>query len=115
MNDDFFLGWLAREAKFSVRVVVNPDVKIGYQLRRRVRVCKDKDSTLLLWLIGRDIKTRYVCNKKDILTILKLLAPVYEHIADKDGFDLMQETIDLSIRQMNHEELFEALSKSPLS
>ena len=72
-SDDFFLGWLARDARFQASVHFSPKNKIGYTIHRKVYTSMEDEPALNMWLSTQGVYGRVLRDVKQIRTLLKIL------------------------------------------
>ena len=62
MNDDFFLGWLAREVRFQVGIHFRQRQYLGYTVYRRVLTTKKDEPAMNMWLAEKGVHGRVLKN-----------------------------------------------------
>ena len=110
MNDDFFLGWLARECRFEASVHFAPRTRIGYRIARRIKVSRKDEPALNMWLSTKGITARIIKDKEQIMKVIVLLRPVSKHVKDLEGMNRMLRFLDINRRRLTHDTLIEAIS-----
>ena len=110
MNDDFFLGWLARECRFEASVHFAPRTRIGYRIARRIKVSRIDEPALNMWLSTKGITARIIKDKEQIMRVIVLLRPVSKHVKDLQGMNRMLRFLDINRRRLTYDTLTEAIS-----
>ena len=110
MNDDFFLGWLARECRFEASVHFAPRTRIGYRIARRIKVSRKDEPALNMWLSTKGITARIIKDKEQIMRVIVLLRPVSKHVKDLQGINRMLRFLDINRRRLTYDTLTEAIS-----
>jgi hypothetical protein len=109
-DDDFFLGWLARECRFEASVHFAPRTRIGYRIARRVKVSPKDEPSLNMWLSTKGITARIIKDKEQILKLIVLLRPVSKHVRDLKGMNRMLGFLDINRRRLTYDTLTEAIT-----
>ena len=109
MNDDFFLGWLARECRFESSVHFAPRTKVGYRIARRIKITPKDEPLLNMWLVSKGINCRIIKNKDDILMVVKLLQPVMKYVKDWRGLNQMMKILDVRKRGLTYSEVMQTI------
>jgi hypothetical protein len=109
MNDDFFLGWLARECRFEASVHFAPRTRIGYRINRRIKVSRKDEPALNMWLSTKGINARIIKDKEQIMRLIVLLRPVAKHVKDLNGMNRMLKLLEINRRRLTHETLLKAI------
>ena len=110
MNDDFFLGWLARECRFEASVHFAPRTRIGYRIVRRIKVSPKDEPELNMWLSTKGINARIIKDKDMILGLIRILQPVSKYVKDIDGMSRMLTILDMNRRRVKHEEVLHVIN-----
>ena len=109
MNDDFFLGWLARECRFQASVHFAPRTRIGYRIARRVIVTPKDEPQLNIWLSTQGITARVVKDKEQIMQIIRILAPIKQYVKDVNGMSKMLKLLEVNKRRASHQDILDAI------
>lgn len=109
-SDDFYLAWLAREARFTCVIRFAPERPLGYRPLRHVVVSIRPEPELQAWLKTKGIENRFVGNAIGIRKILHLLAPVSDFVKDRKGMEKITKMVTKPLRGLGHEELFHLFS-----
>ena len=109
MNDDFFLGWLARECRFQASVHFAPRTRIGYRIARRVIVTPKDEPQLNMWLSTQGITARVVKDKEQIMQIIRILAPIKQYVKDVNGMSKMLKLLEVNKRRASHQDILDAI------
>ena len=104
-EDAFFLGWLARDCRFQLSVHFAPSTRIGYRVARRVLVSRKDEPALNMWLSTKGINARILKDPNLIRQLIRILAPVKEHVADIANMRKMIRLMDYKGRSPTHEEI----------
>jgi len=111
-HDDFFLAWLARDARFQASIHFAPKTKLGYTVHRKVYASMNDEPKLNLWLASQGVHGRVLRDVKQIRKVLALLEPVWEAVKDGDNLQKLLLTMDVtSARKMDHEEMKSIISQ----
>jgi len=109
-HDDFFLAWLARDARFQAGIHFSPKRKLGYKLHRKVYTSMKDEPELNLWLATKGVHGRVLRDKEQIQKVLSLLAPVWDAVKDRDNLQKLLLTMDAqTARKMNHDDIVELM------
>ena len=112
LSDDFFLGWLARDARFQASVHFSPKTKLGYTIHRKVYASMEDEPHLTMWLRDKGINGRILRDKKEIALLLNLLRPVAHVVKDRGNLSRLRFTMEMpSARKMTHEDIEEFISE----
>ena len=95
LNDDFFLGWLARECRFQASVHWAQRTRLGYRVYRRVIVSPSDEPALNLWLAHKGVHGRVLRDKEQIQRIIELLRPVSDHVSHQNGLKKMLQVLNV--------------------
>ena len=110
LSDDFFMGWLARDARFQASVHFAPKCRLGYTVHRKVYASMDEAPRLTMWLREKGINGRVLRDRDEISRLLSLLGPVWEVVKDRDSLERLMLTMDAtSMRKMKHDEMCELI------
>ena len=102
-HDDFFLAWLARDARFQSSIHFSPKHRLGYKVHRKVYTSMEDEPLLNLWLASKGVHGRVLRNKEQIQKVLSLLAPVWEAVKDRGNLQKLLVAMDApTARKMNH-------------
>jgi hypothetical protein len=111
-HDDFFLAWLARDARFQASVHFAPKTKLGYTIHRKVYTSMKDEPKLNLWLASQGVHGRVLRDVKQIHRVIDLLEPVWDVVKDRDNLESLLTTMEAtSARKMAHNEMQELISK----
>jgi hypothetical protein len=111
-HDDFFLAWLARDARFQASVHFAPKTKLGYTIHRKVYTSMKDEPKLNLWLASQGVHGRVLRDVKQIHRVIDLLEPVWDAVKDRDNLESLLTTMEAtSARKMAHDEMQELISK----
>ena len=109
-HDDFFLAWLARDARFQAGIHFSPKRKLVYKLHRKVYTSMEDEPELNLWLAAKGVHGRVLKDTEQIQKVLSLLAPVWEAVKDRDNLQKLLLTMDApTARKMNHADISELM------
>ena len=109
-HDDFFLAWLARDARFQASIHFSPKRKLGYKVHRKVYTSMEDEPELNLWLATKGVHGRVLRDTEQIQRVLSLLAPVWEAVKDRSNLQKLLLTMDTpSARKMNHADISELM------
>jgi|10_taG_2_1085330.scaffolds.fasta_scaffold162899_2 hypothetical protein len=109
MNDDFFLGWLAREVRFQVGIHFRQRQYLGYTVYRRVLTTKKDEPAMNMWLAEKGVYGRVLKNAEQIARLIEILSPAREYIVDQNGLANYLRVADVKNRFLTHEGLLEVL------
>lgn len=109
-EDAFFLGWLARECRFQLSVHFAPKTRIGYRVERRALVSRKDEPALNMWLAAQGINARIIKDAELIRQLIRLLAPVRQHVYDRKNMLKMIRLMDYKGRAPTHEEIAEVIA-----
>ena len=110
LSDDFFLGWLARDARFQASVHFAPKCRLGYTVHRKVYASMNEAPRLAMWLRDKGINGRVLRDTQEINRLLSLLGPVWEVVKDRDNLERLMLTMNTtSMRKMRHGEMCELI------
>ena len=102
-HDDFFLAWLARDARFQASIHFSPKRLLGYKVHRKVYTSMEDEPMLNLWLASKGVHGRVLRDKEQIQRVLSLLAPVWEAVKDRGNLQKLLITMDApTARKMDH-------------
>ena len=105
-HDDFFLAWLARDARFQASVHFAPKTKLGYTIHRKVYTSMQDEPELNLWLASKGVHGRILRDVNQIRHILNLLEPIWDAVKDRDNLQNLLSTMNAtSARKMTHPEM----------
>ena len=105
-SDDFFLAWLARDARFQASVHFAPKTRLGYTVHRKVYASMNDEPLLNMWLAQQGVHGRVLRDIKQIRKIINLLEPVWDAVKDKDNLHNLSLTMNASTaRKMAHPEM----------
>tara|TARA_R100000152_G_C6774565_1_gene202419 strand:- start:814 stop:1176 length:363 start_codon:yes stop_codon:yes gene_type:complete len=105
-HDDFYLAWLARDARFQASIHFAPKTKLGYTVHRKVYTSKHDEPALNLWLATQGIHGRVLRDVKQIRQLLRLLEPVWDAVKDRHNLQRLRITMDAtSARKISHNEM----------
>lgn len=93
-SDDFFLAWLARDARFQASVHFAPKTKLGYSVHRKVYTSMQDEPHLNMWLAQHGVHGRVLRDIKQIRKVLALLEPVWGAVKDKANLDSLLLTMN---------------------
>jgi len=111
-HDDFFLAWLARDARFQASIHFSPKRKLGYKVHRKVYTSMVDEPLLNLWLASKGVHGRVLRDKEQIQKVLSLLAPVWEAVKDRGNLQKLLLTMDAqTARKMNHADISELVKQ----
>ncbi len=108
-EDSFFLGWLARECRFQLSVHFAPKTRIGYRVARRVLVSRKDEPALNMWLSTKGINARILKDPALIQQLIRILAPVRQHVADIDNMLKMIRLMEYKKRNPKHADIEEVI------
>ena len=104
--DSIMLGWLAREARFSIYVYFAPKTPIGYQVNRMVILTKRKEPLFMEWMKARHgIDARKIQKNDTIQQVIDILMPVRELVYDQQGLMRMQYILNEYPRRWKHDDV----------
>jgi hypothetical protein len=105
-HDDFFLAWLARDARFQASIHFSPKRKLGYKVHRKVYTSMEDEPLLNLWLASKGVHGRVLRDKKEIQKVLSILAPVWDAVKDRANLQKLLLVMDApSARKMKHTDI----------
>lgn len=105
-SDDFFLAWLARDARFQASVHFSPKHKLGYAIHRKLYTSMFDEPQLNMWLATKGVHGRILRDKDQIQKVLAILAPVKEAIKDSKNLTRLFISLDCpSARKMKHADI----------
>ena len=105
-HDDFFLAWLARDARFQASIHFSPKRKLGYKVHRKVYTSMEDEPELNLWLATKGVHGRVLRDKGQIQRVLSILTPVWEAVKDRGNLQKLLLTMDAqTARKMNHADI----------
>ena len=105
-HDDFFLAWLARDARFQASIHFSPKHRLGYKVHRKVYTSMEDEPELNLWLASKEVHGRVLRNTEQIQKVLSLLAPVWEAVKDRGNLQKLLVAMDAqSARKMCHADI----------
>mgnify|MGYP001172176318 FL=1 len=105
-HDDFFLAWLARDARFQASVHFAPKTKLGYTIHRKVYTSMNDEPKLNLWLASKGVHGRVLRDVNQIRTVISLLEPVWDAVKDRGNLESLLTTMQAtSARKMAHPEM----------
>ena len=111
-HDDFFLAWLARDARFQASVHFAPKTKLGYTVHRKVYTSMQDEPKLNMWLSTQGVHGRVLRDKGQIRQILSLLEPVWDAVKDKANLENLTLTMNTSTaRKMDYPEIKTLIQK----
>jgi hypothetical protein len=111
-HDDFFLGWLARDARFQASVHFAPKTKLGYTIHRKVYTSMNDEPELNLWMASQGVHGRVLRDIKQIHRVIDLLEPVWSAVKDRDNLERLLTTMEASTaRKMGHTEMEQIISR----
>ena len=111
-HDDFFLGWLARAARFQASVHFAPKTKLGYTIHRKVYTSMNDEPELNLWMASQGVHGRVLRDIKQIRRVIDLLEPVWSAVKDRDNLERLLTTMEASTaRKMGHTEMEQIISR----
>ena len=111
-HDDFFLGWLARDARFQASVHFAPKTKLGYTIHRKVYTSMNDEPELNLWMASQGVHGRGLRDIKQIHRVIDLLEPVWSAVKDRDNLERLLTTMEASTaRKMGHTEMEQIISR----
>lgn len=111
-HDDFFLGWLARDARFQASVHFAPKTKLGYTIHRKVYTSMNDEPELNLWMASQGVHGRVLRDIKQIRRVIDLLEPVWSAVKDRDNLERLLTTMEASTaRKMGHTEMEQIISR----
>lgn len=108
-EDAFFLGWLARDCRFQLSVHFAPNTRIGYRVERRVLVSRKDEPALNMWLSTKGINARIIKDPNTIRQVIRILAPVKQHVADINNMLKMIRLMDYKHRNPTYERIKEII------
>ena len=104
-DDSFFLGWLARDCRFQISVHFAPNTRIGYRVERRVLVSRKDEPALNMWLSTKGVNARIIKDPELIQQVIRILAPVKEHVYDAANMLKMIRLMEYKKRNPTHEKI----------
>ena len=105
-HDDFFLAWLARDARFQASVHFSPKTKLGYTVHRKVYTSMEDEPQLNMWLTAKGVNGRVLRDVGQIRKVIDLLKPVWDAVKDRDNLQNLLITMDVATaRKMGHPEM----------
>ena len=105
-HDDFFLAWLARDARFQASVHFAPKTKLGYTVHRKLYTSMEDEPQLNMWLTTKGINGRVLRDVSQIRKVIGLLEPVWGAVKDRDNLKDLLTTMDAATaRKMAHPEM----------
>ena len=105
-HDDFFLAWLARDARFQASVHFAPKTKLGYTVHRKVYTSMQDEPQLNMWLSTKGINGRVLRDVSQIREVINLLEPVWDAVKDRNNLQNLLTTMDVATaRKMAHPEM----------
>ena len=111
-HDDFFLGWLARDARFQASVHFAPKTKLGYTIHRKVYTSMNDEPELNLWMASQGVHGRVLRDIQQIHRVIDLLEPVWSAVKDRDNLERLLTTMEASTaRKMGHTEMEQIISR----
>ena len=111
-HDDFFLAWLARDARFQASVHFAPKTKLGYTIHRKVYTSMNDEPELNLWMASQGVHGRVLRDIKQIHRVIDLLEPVWSAVKDRDNLERLLTTMEASTaRKMGHTEMEQIISR----
>jgi len=111
-HDDFFLGWLARDARFQASVHFAPKTKLGYTIHRKVYASMQDEPALNMWLATQGIYGRVLRDVRQITLLLRLLEPVWDAVKDKHNLKKLRITMEAtSARKIEHNEMLDLIKE----
>ena len=111
-HDDFFLGWLARDARFQASVHFAPKTKLGYTIHRKVYTSMTDEPELTLWMASKGVHGRVLRDIKQIHRVIDLLEPVWSAVKDRYNLERLLTTMEASTaRKMGHTEMEQIISR----
>jgi len=111
-HDDFFLAWLARDARFQASVHFAPKTKLGYTIHRKLYTSMQDEPDLNLWLASKGVHGRVLRDVNQIRKVISLLEPVWDAVKDRHNLESLLTTMKAtSARKMAHPEMEEIISQ----
>jgi len=111
-HDDFFLAWLARDARFQASVHFAPKTKLGYTVHRKVYTSIQDEPELNMWLATQGVHGRVLRDKRQIRQVLSLLEPVWDAVKDRANLESLILTMNTSTaRKMDYPEIKSLIQK----
>jgi hypothetical protein len=111
-HDDFFLAWLARDARFQASVHFAPKTKLGYTIHRKVYTSMNDEPELNLWMASQGVHGRVLRDVKQIHRVIDLLEPVWSAVKDRNNLERLLTTMEASTaRKMGHTEMEHIISR----
>jgi hypothetical protein len=111
-HDDFFLAWLARDARFQASVHFAPKTKLGYTVHRKVYTSMQDEPELNMWLATQGVHGRVLRDKRQIRQVLSLLEPVWDAVKDRANLENLILTMNTSTaRKMDYPEIKSLIQK----
>ena len=111
-HDDFFLAWLARDARFQASVHFAPKTKLGYTVHRKVYTSMQDEPELNMWLATQGVHGRVLRDKRQIRQVLSLLEPVWDAVKDRANLESLILTMNTSTaRKMDYPEIKSLIQK----
>lgn len=101
-EDSFYLGWFARDCRFQISVHFAPNTRIGYRVERRVLVSRKDEPALNMWLSTQGINARIIKDPALIQQVIRILAPVKQHVYDAKNMLKMIRLMDYKKRNPTH-------------
>jgi hypothetical protein len=108
-EDAFFLGWLARDCRFQISVHFAPNTRIGYRVERRVLVSRRDEPALNMWLSTQGINARIIKDITLIQQLIRILAPVKQHVYDAKNMLKMIQLMEYKKRNPTHGKIEEII------
>ena len=104
--DAIMLGWLAREARFSIYVYFAPSTPIGYQVNRMVILTKRKEPLFMAWMNKKyGIDARKIQKNETVQQVIDILMPIRELVYDRDKMERMQYVLKSYPRRWKHDDI----------
>lgn len=111
-HDDFFLAWLARDARFQASVHFAPKTKLGYTIHRKVYTSMSDEPQLNMWLTTKGVNGRILRDVSQIKQVIALLEPVWDAVKDRHNLQGLLTTMDAtSARKMAHLEMVSVIEE----
>ena len=111
-HDDFFLAWLARDARFQASVHFAPKTKLGYTVHRKVYTSMQDEPELNMWLATQGVHGRVLRDKRQIRQVLSLLEPVWDAVKDRANLESLILTMNTSTaRKIDYPEIKSLIQK----
>ena len=105
-HDDFFLAWLARDARFQASVHFAPKTKLGYTIHRKLYTSMQDEPQLNMWLTTKGVNGRILRDVGQIRKVISLLEPVWDAVKDRGNLQSLLATMDVATaRKMAHPEM----------